>query len=125
MAYVITRLCRDCVDGACVGACPVSCIFEHRPEGRESELPNQLFINPRDCIDCDRCLPECPWDAISREEDVPELFSDDVALNALSAERPSEFHVPVERLSKRPTPDEVDENKLRWGLTVKALGESR
>jgi ferredoxin len=113
------------VDGACVDACPVSCILEHRPEGRESELPNQLFINPRDCIDCDRCLPECPWDAIFRDDDVPELFSADVRLNALSAERPSEFHVPVERLGRRPIADEVDENKRRWGLTVRTFGGPR
>ena len=26
MAYIITRLCRDCVDTACVAVCPVDCI---------------------------------------------------------------------------------------------------
>ena len=26
MAYIITRLCRDCIDTACVAVCPVDCI---------------------------------------------------------------------------------------------------
>ena len=38
MAFVITRLCRDCVDGACIDVCPVDCIVKHAPADRESEL---------------------------------------------------------------------------------------
>lgn len=50
MVFVITRLCRDCVDGDCMKRCPADCILEHRPnEGGES-LPNQLFIDPEECI---------------------------------------------------------------------------
>ena len=60
MAFVITRLCRDCVDGACVDVCPCDCILEHRPASGESELPRQLFIDPSECISCNVCAPECP-----------------------------------------------------------------
>ena len=29
----------------------------------------QLFINPNECIDCGACVPECPEDAIYKDED--------------------------------------------------------
>lgn len=119
MAYVITRLCRDCVDGACVDVCPTSAIVEHRPEGVASDLPRQLLIDPDECIDCNVCVPECPWEAIFRDDDVPAVFVDDIALNAVTLERRREFDVPVTRLHRRPTPDEVEANKLRWGWGTK------
>lgn len=116
MAFVITRLCRDCVDGSCVDACPVDAIVEHLPQATESDLPRQLFINPDDCVSCTRCAPECPWEAIYDEADVPEAFNSDIELNALSATRPGEFHVPVTRLLRGASPNEVLANKRRWGL---------
>lgn len=116
MAHVITRLCRDCVDGACVDICPVDCILEHRPSNGPSNLPRQLFIDPGECIDCRLCLPECPWEAITMDSDIPLAFVDDIALNALASTRNPEFHVPVERLRRGATPEEVDENKRRWGI---------
>ena len=92
MAYVITRLCRDCIDSACVEVCPEpDCIVEHRPADGASALPNQLFINPDQCIDCGACEPECPWEAIAPEDDVPRAFVADIALNAIAAARPAEF----------------------------------
>jgi ferredoxin len=116
MAYVITRLCRDCVDGSCVDICPKDCILEHRPADRESDLPRQLFIDPLECIDCNACVSECPWEAIYPDSEVPELFKEDIALNARSSTTNPEFHVPIERLRRSATTDEVDENKRRWGL---------
>ena len=116
MTFVISRLCRDCVDQACVRVCPVDCILEHVPEGRVSELPNQLFVNPDACIDCGVCEPECPWEAIGEEEEVPELFLADIALNALTAERTSEFRVPEAVERPAPTAEQVEINKKRWGL---------
>lgn len=117
VAHVITRLCVDCVDGACVDVCPVDCIVAHRPAEGVSELPNQLFIDPDECIGCGLCEPECPWQAIYAEAEVPEAFTDDVALNALSAQRAHGFV--VLRVSKdgRPSYDDVQANKRRWGLT--------
>ncbi len=88
---MITRLCKDCLDGACIEVCPVDCILEHAPPERASELPNQLYIDPDQCIDCGNCAPACPWEAISHQDDVPVAFEADVALNALTVARPAEF----------------------------------
>ena len=114
MAFVITRLCRDCVDGSCVDACPADCIVAHRPEGRNSELPNQLFIDPAECIDCNCCVTECPWEAIYADVDVPPAFAEDIELNARSARRSDGYVVPERRLLRRPEPEEVVLNKARW-----------
>jgi ferredoxin len=115
MAFVITRLCRDCVDGACVEVCPISdCIVEHRPAPGEAALPNQLFINPEECIDCGCCEPVCPWEAIALDDDVPRQFADDIALNALAAARPRDFVPATIRTRAKPSPAEVDANRRRW-----------
>ena len=82
-----------------------------------SDLPRQLFINPDlTASDAALCVPECPWEAIYEEIDVPTRFHDDIALNVLASTRNSEFHVPVERLLRGATRDEADENKRRWGI---------
>lgn len=115
MAYVITRLCRDCVDGSCIAVCPEpECIVEHKPPPGSPALPNQLFINPDQCIDCGACQPECPWEAIFPEDDVPAAFGADIALNAISGMRPEEFSQASERESRTPTADEVEANRRRW-----------
>lgn len=120
MAFVITRLCRDCVDMGCVDVCPTECIVQHRPAERESELPNQLFIDPGDCIHCRQCEPECPWEAIFDEDHVPALFHDDIALNALARNRADGYDVPLQRLTRKVERAEVEENKERWGLEARA-----
>jgi ferredoxin len=117
MAFVITRLCRDCVDGACVDVCPTDCIVEHRPKPGEEALPRQLFIDPHECIDCNMCVPECPWEAIYPDTDVPAAFEDDIALNARAEHRGQGFHVPVERLHRRPSAEEIAANWRKWGLS--------
>ena len=114
MAFVITRLCRDCVDGACVDVCPTDCIVEHRPAQGESHLPRQLFIDASVCIDCALCAPECPWEAIFPDVDVPGTFRDDIALNALASGQSPDFHVPTQRLLCRPSAEEVAANRQRW-----------
>ena len=116
MAYVITRLCRDCKDMSCVNVCPKDCILEHRPPSGTSDLPNQLFIDPDDCIDCGACVPECPWEAIFPDVDVPDAFVPDVALNALVRERRAEFRLPEVERRELPTPAAIEANKDRWGL---------
>jgi NAD-dependent dihydropyrimidine dehydrogenase PreA subunit len=70
MTWVITRLCRDCVDKSCIDVCPVECIYEYKGDDREA-FPNQLYIQPEECIDCGACEPECPVTAIFAEEDTP------------------------------------------------------
>jgi ferredoxin len=115
MPYVITRLCRDCIDASCVPVCPEpDCIVEHKPPPGAQALPNQLFINPDQCIDCGACEPECPWDAIFQDDDVPSAFVADIALNAITGMRPQEFEQADTRTSRKPTAEEVEANKQRW-----------
>ena len=80
MAYIITRLCRDCLDTGCVAVCPVDCIYEYTGSDRE-QWPNQLYIHPDECIDCGACEPECPVTAIFPEEDVPANMKEYVQIN--------------------------------------------
>ena len=52
MTYVVTRLCRDCVDTACVAVCPVSCIYRYEGDDKKT-FPNQLYIRGlHDFIPC-------------------------------------------------------------------------
>ena len=81
MTWVITRLCRDCVDKSCVDVCPVECIYEYKGDDKAT-FPNQLYIQPEECIDCDACRVECPVDAIFLDADVPEKWREFIDLNA-------------------------------------------
>jgi len=65
MTYIITRLCLR--DTACVDVCPVECMVLGHPQ---EEWP-WLYIDPDTCIDCGACVPECPYEAIFPEEEVP------------------------------------------------------
>jgi len=80
MTWVITSLCIDKVDMACVEVCPVDCFYEGE---------NMLVIHPDECIDCGVCEPECPVDAIFSEDELPEDQQKFLALNKeLSLEWP-------------------------------------
>ena len=65
MTHIITRLCLR--DAACVDVCPVECIIGGQPE---DEWP-WYYIDPDTCIDCGACVPECPYEAIFPEDEVP------------------------------------------------------
>lgn len=65
MTHIVTRLCLR--DTACVEVCPVECMVLGKPE---DEWP-WLYIDPDTCIDCGACVPECPYEAIFPEEEVP------------------------------------------------------
>ncbi len=115
MAWVITRLCRDCLDKACVEVCPVECIYEYKGSDRD-QWPNQLYIDPDECIDCGACEPECPWEAIFEDTAVPAVFQEDIELNAKIVEAKDDFEVAVHDEEKpQPTPEQVEENKKKWG----------
>jgi NAD-dependent dihydropyrimidine dehydrogenase PreA subunit len=114
MPYVVTRLCRDCVDGSCVEVCPVDDCFLEPRDRAASGLPNQLFIHPDRCVDCGACEPECPWGAIALDDDVPRLFHDDIALNARTTERPHDFVSAPLRKRLKPTAEEVEANRRKW-----------
>ena len=62
---IVTRLCLR--DTACVEVCPVECMVLGKPE----EQWPWLYIDPDTCIDCGACVPECPYEAIFPEEEVP------------------------------------------------------
>lgn len=113
MAYTITQLCADCKDIACTQVCPVDCIYEYT--GDDPSIPkNMLLIDPDECIDCNACVPECPWQAIFANEEVPEIFKSDIDLNAkivgqsrIVPKRPAN--------QKNPTPVEIEANKKKYG----------
>lgn len=111
MEYVITRLCRDCIDGSCLEVCPVECIVQHDVGGQ----PPQLFIDPQVCIGCGVCEPECPWGAIYDLDDVPALFVEDIAINRRAADYPEEYSIP-EGLVPRAVPNltQVARNQAKW-----------
>ena len=114
MTWVITSLCRDKVDMACVEVCPVDCIVKRTDES--AEWPNQLYIDPDECISCGVCEPERPWEAIFEDEQVPEIFQPDVALNAKIIDERDEFEVPERDDDVDvPSPDDVEANKAKWG----------
>ncbi len=116
MTWVITSLCRDKVDMSCVEVCPVDCIVQLK--GEDPAFPNQLYIDPDECINCGVCEPECPWEAIFEDEQVPEIFAKDTELNASIVEKRDDFEVPECGDLDPPTPEEVEENRKKWGYSA-------
>ena len=78
MSFIIGKSCVGCVDTACVDVCPVDCIngpiyidkmgAEVKSMTSAELIDKQLYIDPSMCIDCGACIPECPVDAIYRDE---------------------------------------------------------
>jgi ferredoxin len=93
----------------------VECIYAYTGEDRE-KFPNQLYIHPEECIDCGACEPECPWEAIYEDASVPDVFKADIAHNAAMMDEAGNFEVPVREDKESPSPEEVAENKVKWGL---------
>ncbi len=113
MAYIITKLCLDCKDIACTQVCPVDCIYEY--SGDDPAIPkNQLLIDPDECIDCNACVPECPWEAIFAEEETPDIFNEDIEINAKIVGQ-KRFVPQREEGKPLPTPEEIQTNKEKWG----------
>jgi ferredoxin len=69
MTYIITRLCLR--DRGCIEVCPVECIVPGAPV---DEWP-WMYIDPDTCIDCGACVPECPYEAIFEEDEVPDAYT--------------------------------------------------
>lgn len=74
MAYVITEACIDVQDRACMEECPVDCIY---PGDR------MMYIHPDECVDCGKCVPACPSEAIHSEYSVPPAQQAFVDANAV------------------------------------------
>ena len=64
MTHVITSLCLR--DNGCSDVCPVECIHPGTP----AEQWPTYYIDPKTCIDCGACVPECPYHAIYPEDEV-------------------------------------------------------
>lgn len=75
MPFVITEPCIGVKDKACVGVCPVDCIYDFDGEP-------QLYIHPDECIECGACQPVCPVSAIFMDAEVPADQSRFIELNA-------------------------------------------
>jgi len=69
MTHIITSLCLR--DSGCVEVCPVECIVGGKPI---EEWP-WFYIDPDTCIDCGACIPECPYEAIFPEDEVPSSYT--------------------------------------------------
>jgi len=117
MTYVVTRLCRDCMDTACVTVCPVDCFYQ--PKQASGDLPLQLYISGEECIDCGACVPECPWEAIFEGGDTPSLFADDAPLNLRCDSERDKFETAQHvKKDERPTAEQVAANKQKWGQST-------
>ena len=111
MTYVITEACIDVKDQSCIEVCPVDCIYS-------DDEDRICYVEPDACIDCGVCEPECPWEAIFEDEDVPELFQTDIALNAKVIDLKDDFRLPDVVQREPPSPKEVEANKQKWGLSA-------
>jgi len=91
MTFIITEPCVGTCDTSCVEVCPVDCIHgpisvdeikDLQAAGDELTLADiMLYIDPDICIDCGSCEPECPFEAIFEEDDVPEKWSKYTQMN--------------------------------------------
>jgi NAD-dependent dihydropyrimidine dehydrogenase PreA subunit len=118
VTYVITRLCIDCVDTSCADVCPLECIYARREDAPNPELwPNQLYLNPDECIDCGNCEPACPWNAIFEEDEVPAIFGDDRDLNYRIVEEMDHFVPAHVRKHGCPSTEEVAANLAKHNPT--------
>jgi ferredoxin--NADP+ reductase len=67
VAFVIDGSC--CKDASCVEVCPAQCIHP-RPGEPGFGSADQLYIDPKACIDCGACVIECPVGAITHENEL-------------------------------------------------------
>jgi len=68
MTHIVTSLCIR--DSGCAEVCPVECIVPGMPQ----EKWPLYYIDPDTCIDCGACIPECPYDAIFAEDEIPDPY---------------------------------------------------
>jgi len=61
VTYVIGLACVDLKDRACLGECPVDCIYEGE---------RMMYISPDECVNCGACEPVCPVEAIAYQDDL-------------------------------------------------------
>lgn len=91
MSYIIGNKCVSVCDTACVKVCPVDAIngpklvdglgSEVKDMTKEELVGLQLYINPNECIDCGACVPECPEDAIYKDEEEAIALGDSESID--------------------------------------------
>jgi ferredoxin len=76
MTTVVCEPCYDCKYTDCVAVCPVECFWQ------DEEM---LYIDPKTCVDCEACIPECPVEAIAYEyhegSGIPSHWRDFIQIN--------------------------------------------
>jgi ferredoxin len=102
MTHVVTESCIRCKYTDCVDVCPVDCFHEG---------PNFLVINPEECIDCGVCIPECPVEAITTEDELTPEQNHFLELNIRLSKT-----WPLINASRGPLPDADD-----WAKTPDKL----
>lgn len=78
MAYVVGPACV--ADYSCLEVCPADCI-RPRPDDPEFITTEQLYIDPRSCVNCEACVPACPVDAIHHELRLPPEHAEYASIN--------------------------------------------
>lgn len=87
MAHVICEPCIGTLDGSCVQVCPVDAIHDADDcPGAPARGDAMLYIDPEACICCGACAAACPVEAIFPESDVPEPWTEFIAINAAAYE---------------------------------------
>ncbi|GGN80546.1 4Fe-4S dicluster domain-containing protein [Nocardia rhizosphaerihabitans] len=84
MTYVIAAPCI--ADYSCIEVCPADCISP-RPDDPDFDKAEQLYIDPRQCIDCNACMEACPVSAAFHEWDLPDKWNNYLTVNADYYER--------------------------------------
>lgn len=82
MTHIITEPCINTKDASCVAVCPVDCIHPTPDEIKDFEAEPMLYIDPAICIDCGLCVDECPVNAIYLEDQLPEMYTKYIQINA-------------------------------------------
>jgi ferredoxin len=100
VAYVVAEACIRCKYTDCVVACPVDCFHESE---------EMLVIDPDECINCNACVPACPVNAITHEDEVPE---DQLAFTAYNAKMSKLWPLIT---AAKPPHDDVDDYRGKAG----------
>ena len=58
---------------------------------------------------------ELPAKVLFEDEQVPEVFTEDVAHNAKIVDTRDDFEVPEKEDVDPPSPEQISENKAKWG----------
>jgi ferredoxin len=89
MPFVIAAPCV--ADYSCVEICPVNCISP-RPGEEEFGSAEQLFIDPKLCIECGACVDVCPVAAIYSAEALPAHWAHYTEINRLYFQQQNASH---------------------------------